>query len=141
MADLFYNSFFKRFQDGGIDLMADPIKLMLVYASYLPNRDFHEVVSHVSGEISGTGYSQGGKALTGKELVQDNQSDSAYFDADDVVWENSTITANAAVLYKDTGDPATSPLIMYIDFGGPKSSNGGDFIVEWQAGGIWTLGG
>jgi hypothetical protein len=61
------------------------------------------------------------------------------FDADDVVWTSSTITARGAVLYKDTGTPSTSPLICYIDFGSNKSSNGADFTIQWSSSGILKL--
>jgi len=40
------------------------------------------------------------------------------------------------VIWKDTGNPATSPLLLYIDtIGGfPLATNGGDITVAWNDG-------
>ena len=45
-------------------------------------------------------------------------------------------TVEAIVLYKDTGDAATSPLIAYIDTatGLPLTPNGGDVTITWDNG-------
>ena len=43
---------------------------------------------------------------------------------------------DCVVLYRDTGDPATSELIAYIDSatGLPVTPNGGDITIEWDTG-------
>jgi hypothetical protein len=40
------------------------------------------------------------------------------------------------VIYKDTGSPASSPLLAYIDAitGFPLATNGGDITVQWDNG-------
>ena len=86
------------------------------------------------------GYAAGGKALTNKSVTEDNINDRAEFDADDSTWPVATITARAAVIYKDTGVASTSPLIAYIDFGEDFSTSGADFTVEWDSDGILALG-
>lgn len=45
-------------------------------------------------------------------------------------------TIGAVILFKDTGDPSTSPLIAYIDsaVGLPITPNGGDIIITWDNG-------
>lgn len=57
-------------------------------------------------------------------------------DGDDVTWTGATITARAAVLYKDTGNAATDPLIAYIDFGGDITSTNGPFTISWDSAGV-----
>ncbi|HHL39621.1 MAG TPA: hypothetical protein ENJ37_03875 [Deltaproteobacteria bacterium] len=139
MPDVIYNSFKKDIMNGSIDLGADTIKVMLVDSSYVPDQDLHTVKSDVTGEVTGAGYTAGGAALANKTVTQDNVDNEGVFDADDVTWANSTITARGAVLYKDTGAPSTSPLICYMDFGADKTSSGGDFTIQWNAEGIVNL--
>lgn len=139
MANAKYNGFKVALANGGIDLDTDAIKVMLVDSSYTPNIDTHANRSDVTGEVSGTGYTAGGQALANKSVTQDNTNDTMVFDADDVTWAASTITARGAVLYKDTGSAATDTLIAYFDFGVDESSSSGDFKITWNSGGILTL--
>lgn len=139
MADVIYNSFKKKIMDGSIDLDTDTIKVALVTSSYTPDQDTHDFFDDVTNEVSGTGYTAGGASLANKTVTQDNTNNKGVFDADDVTWSTSTITARGAVLYKSTGTAGTSPLICYIDFGSDKSSAGGNFTIQWNASGILTL--
>lgn len=136
MANVIYNAFKKNIANGGIDLDSDTIKVMLVTSSYAPEQDGHEFKSSVTAEVVATGYVAGGQALTGKSVAQDNQNNQSVFDADDVTWSNSIITARGAVLYKDSGNPATSALICYVDFGADRSSSMSDFKIKWSDSGI-----
>jgi hypothetical protein len=139
MADVIYNSFKKSLLDGSLDLAGDTIKVALVTSGYAPDADAHDYFDDITNEAAGTGYTAGGATLSGKSVTQDNTDDEGVFDADDVTWTGSTITARGAVLYKDTGAAATSPLICYIDFGADKSSDGADFTIQWNAEGILNL--
>lgn len=120
MADVIYNSFKKKIMDGSIDLDTDTIKVALVTSSYTPNQDVHDFFDDITNEVSGTGYTAGGASLANKVVSADNTDDEGVFDADDVTWTTSTITARGAVVYKSTGTASTSPLICYIDFGSDK---------------------
>jgi len=139
MADVIYNSFKRRLMQKDIDLVNDTIKVMLVTSAYAPDADLHEFKSGVTGEASGAGYTAGGAALANKAVSQDNADDEGVFDADDVTWAASTITARGAVLYKDTGVAGTSPLIAYFDFGSDKATEGTDFTIQWNAEGILNV--
>jgi hypothetical protein len=142
MADMIFNNFKKNIMNGTINLASDTIQVGLVTSAYTPNQDTHEFWSSVTNEVTGTGYTAvgaSGKALTTKAVTEDTTNDRGVFDADDVTWATSTITARAAVLVKWTGSAATSPLIAYIDFGSDKSSSSGDFTIQWNAAGILTL--
>lgn len=136
MASGLYNSFKKKIMDGSIDLDTDTIKVALVTSGYTPDFDLHDFFDDVTNEVTGTGYSAGGMALANKTVTQDNTDNEGVFDADDVSWTTATITARGAVLYKDTGSAATSPLIGYIDFGADKTSTAATFLISWSSEGI-----
>lgn len=135
MANAKYNSFKRDIANGVIDLVNDTINCMLVTSAYVPNIDTHTNVSNITGQVTGTGYTAGGKALTGKTMTMDTVNDRGVFDAADVTWATSTITARGAVLYKS----GTGELIAYFDFVTDKISENGDFVVQWNTTGILTI--
>lgn len=139
MANVIYNAFKKNIMNGGIDLDSDTIKVALVTSSYSPNIDTHEDMADVTNEVTGTGYTAGGASLANKAVTADTTGDKGVFDADDVTWSSSTITARGAVLYKSTGVAANDLLIMYVDFGSDKVSSSGNFTITWDSAGILTL--
>ena len=80
-----------------------------------------------TNEVSGTGYTATGAALT--NVTPTTSSTTAYIDFSDVSWTSSTITARGAVIYNDTasGDPA----VCVLDFGADKTSTAGTFTVQF----------
>ena len=140
MADVIYNSFKRDIMNGALDLDTDTIKVMLVTSSYTPDQDAHTKRSDVTNEVVGTGYSAGGAALANKAVTADNTDNEGVFDADDLTWSSSTITARGAVLYKSRGGASSADeLLCYIDFGSDKSSSAGNFTLQWAAEGIINL--
>lgn len=140
MADVIYNSFKRDIMNGSIDLDTDTVKVMLVTSSYTPNIDTHTKRSDVTNEVTGTGYTAGGATLASKTVAVDNTDDEGVFDADDVTWSTSTITARGAVLYKSRGGASSADeLICYLDFTSDKVSSGGSFVITWGAEGIINL--
>ena len=123
----------------GLNWTNDTIKVMLCSSSYVPNQDTHQFISDITGEISGTGYTAGGETLTNKTITYDSETNQTVLDADDVTWSNATLTARYAVIYKDTGVPTTSLLLGYIDFGTDVSSTNGNFTIQWDTNGIFTI--
>jgi hypothetical protein len=117
------------------DTTADRFKVMLVTSAYTPDFGAHDFKADVTNEVSGTGYSAGGNSLTSVTCTQSGGT--ITFDADDVTWTSSTITARGAVVYDDS--LTDDPLICYIDFGADKSSSSGDFVLSFNASGIFTL--
>ena len=138
-ADVIYNSFKQKIQDGSLDLDTQTIKVALVTSGYTPDQDTHEDFADITNEVSGTGYTAGGAALANKSVTKDNTDNEGVFDADDVTWSSSTITARGAIIYYDSGVAGTSWLIAYVDFGTDKSSNNGDFTISWNAEGILNI--
>lgn len=123
-----------------IDLLSDTIKVALLDSGHSPNQDSHEFFDDVDAdEISGTGYTAGGTALASKALTYTAGTNVVKFDADDLQWTTATFAAAYAVIYKDTGNPVTSPLIGYVNFGGEVSVTAGTFTLSWHANGIFTI--
>ena len=139
MADIIWNAFKANIMNGGIDLDTMAIKVALVTATFAPNQDTEEDFADVTNEITGTGYTAGGQALTTKAVTIDDTDNEGVFDADDVTWSTSTITARGAVVYYDSTVEATSLLICYLDFGSDQTSTAGDFTIAWNAEGILNL--
>lgn len=137
MADLIYTSFKKDIMNGNIDLDTDTIKVMLVTSSYTASAA-HDKRDDITSEVTGTGYTAGGATLANKTVT--NVSTAGVFDADDVAWSTSTITARGAVLYKSRGGASSADeLICYLDFGSDKISTAGSFTIAWNASGILNL--
>jgi len=76
-------------------------------------------------EVTGTGYSAGGDALT--NVTPTNTGTTAFAEFGDLTWSTSTITARGALIYNDTA--AGDPTLVVLDFGSDKSSSAGDFSV------------
>ena len=122
-----------------VDWDTDAVKVMLCSAAYVPDQDNHVYLSNITSEVTGVGYVAGGQALTSKTIAYDAVNNKIVLDAADVVWTNATITARYAIIYADTGNPATSPLLGYVDFGQDVSSTNGSFTIQWDPAGIFNI--
>jgi len=78
-----------------------------------------------ANEVTGTGYTAGGEAMTGMAVTLDGST--AIFDADNVSWANATITAQAALIYNNS---LSNAAIAVLDFGGNKTSTNGTFEIQ-----------
>jgi hypothetical protein len=144
MASVIYNSFKQLLMTGDVRLDgggSQAFKCMLVTSSYVPNIDTHTSYRDVTNEVAnGNGYTTGGASLSGITVTRDLTNDLGKWDATDVTWANSTITARGAILYRsDPSDQTTNWLICYFDFTTDKSSSSGDFTIQWNANGILNL--
>lgn len=135
MSNAIYNPAKVSFLKGELTLVSGTIKAMLLTHSYTPNIDTQQFVSDISAnEVStgGTGYTR--QTLTTKAVVQDSSNDRAYFDADDIIINNTTIPdVRYIALFQDTGSDATSRLIGYIDLGATKSTVAETFYLQFVA--------
>jgi hypothetical protein len=122
----------------GETLEAEDNKTLLVTNSETPNFDTHDFRNDITAEVSGTGYTAGGAALTTTEITL--SSGTLTFDAADSAWASSTITAaRAAVHYFNVGSSATDMLVYLINFGADVSTSAGTLTIQYAAGGIFTL--
>jgi hypothetical protein len=111
------------------------VKIALLTSAHTPNQDTHEFFSDISPNqvAAGGGYTAGGEVLTKIDASYDAATNTTILDANDVTWSASTITARYAVIYIDTGTPATSALLGYITFDAEQASANGNFVVEFNA--------
>jgi hypothetical protein len=122
----------------GESLEAEDNKVLMVTDSYTPAFDTHDFRNDITNEVSGTGYTAGGAALTSTEITL--SSGVLTFDGADVSWASSTIAnAMAAVHYTNVGADTTDQLIVLSDFVSAASSSNGTFTVQWAAAGIFTV--
>lgn len=129
MAAAFYPTGLKAILDADIDLLADTIKCALVDTGTYTYSSAHDFYNDVSAGVIGT------------PGALDNRTTTAgVFDADDEVF--TAVSGNsieAVIIYKDTGNAATSPLIAFID-GLSLTPNGGNITAQFHASGIFKIG-
>lgn len=79
-----------------------------------------------TNEVGDSGsYAAGGGALT--NVTPTTSGTTAFTDFDDLTFTTATITAYGALIYNDTA--AGNPSVVVLDFGGAKTSTGGDFTI------------
>ncbi|AFU86559.1 hypothetical protein D869_gp077 [Caulobacter phage CcrRogue] len=132
MASLVYNSMLHDLVNGDIAFDTDTFKVMLVTSAYTPNKDTHTRKNQVTNEVTGAGYTAGGQA-SAVTITPDTANDREDLSFATVTWTSATITARAAVIYKDTGTASTSPLVAYVDFGTDVSSTNANFAVSFSS--------
>jgi|TARA_E500000318_G_scaffold42872_1_gene40896 hypothetical protein len=79
-----------------------------------------------SNEVSGTGYTAAGAALT--NVTPTTSGTTAFADFADLTFSSSTITANGALIYNDT---QSDKAVCALAFGGDKTSTAGDFTIQF----------
>jgi len=84
-----------------------------------------------TNEVTGTGYSAGGQALTNVTPSLDGTT--AITDFADSTFSTATITANGAMIYNTTtgGGSSTTDSVIILAFGGDKTSTAGDFTIQF----------
>ena len=80
-----------------------------------------------TNEVSGTGYSAGGSALT--RVDPTSSGTTAFTDFADLTFSTATITANGALIYND--DASNDAAVIVLAFGGDKTSTAGDFTIQF----------
>lgn len=92
------------------------------------NLDASTTVYSSTNEVSGTGYSAGGIALT--NIDPTTSGTTAFADFADATWTSATITAAGALIYNSS---QSNKAVAVLSFGGDKTSTNGDFIVQFPA--------
>lgn len=125
------NSFKQELLGGIHDLDTDTIKLALIKAtpsgSYGATTTTFDDLTGNSDEAVGTGYTSGGKTLSGVISLSNN---TAFVDFEDVMWEDATITADGCMIYNASKN---NSVIAVFDFGGTRTSTVGSFSIEFPA--------
>lgn len=129
-----YTSFKTNLMNKVLNLASDTINCALLTSSFSFLAS-NTVWSNVSAnEISGTGYTTGGVALSGLSVTASGTS--AVWTASNAVWSTATFSAAFAVIYDTT---VSNDLLCAIDFGGTLSVSSGTFTIQWSGSGIITL--
>ena len=82
-----------------------------------------------SNEVSGSGYTAKGNALT--SVTPTLSTDTAVCDFSDTSFTSASFTARGCLIFNEdaTGDPA----VCAIDFGGDKTVSSGTFTIQFPA--------
>ena len=135
----FVNAYKKKVFDGGIDLANDTIKAMFLTSSHTNDIDAHEFIDDVStNEVSASGsYSAGGITLS-ITTSQDNTDDEGVADATDFSVTSFTGSVRTICYYKDTGTPATSPIIAFERFDAEQTATAGTWAYTVNTDGLFN---
>jgi hypothetical protein len=122
---------------GNIVVGTDDFKLAFMSTSYTPNSATHQYWSDISASIaSGTTV----RTLTNEAFTIDTGNNRVFFDADNVSEASVTTSTNKFVIYKDTGNSATSVLIGCFDITeGTLSPIAGTLALNFSANGIFAI--
>lgn len=138
-----YGKFLNSLMQKLVDIDSDSIKVALLSSSYTPDLDNHDFFDDVTAyQVTGTGYTAGGLAVTGKLLSYNSSTNLWKFDFDDPSWTIvGALTARYAVIYDATpSTDANRPLMFLIDFGVDKTATDGTFKLTINADGLFDIG-
>ena len=107
-------SFKAELYQGIHDLTTDTLKLALYTAS--ANLDASTTVYTTSNEITGTGYTAGGKIVTGAAISSSGYT--AWVTFNNVIWTPAAFTTRCALLYNAS---KANRSIAVLDFGSDKT--------------------
>lgn len=113
--------------NGEMDFSSDTVQTFKI-ALYTSSATLDATTTAYSAtnEVSGTGYTAGGKTL----VISANPTSSgttAYLDFSDVTWTTATITARGALIYK--ADGGANPAVAVLDFGEDKATTSSNFTI------------
>ncbi len=126
MANALYDTGREAFLLGDISWDTDTISVKLIDTGTYTFSAAHAFEDALSGQVGSDVVIASGKTTT-----------SGVADGVDITFSSvSGVTVEALVIFKDTGTPATSQLIAYIDTGTnlPVTPNGGDITITWDSG-------
>ena len=88
-------------------------------------------VYSASDEVSGSGYSSGGNALTNTGTAKSTVT--AYTDFSDTSWTSASFTARGCMIYNTDvlSGFTTNRSVCTIDFGGDKTVSSGTFTIQF----------
>ena len=115
-----------------VNFGTDTFWAMLTTSAYAPNKDTHVFRSSVTNEITGSGYTAGGKVITCVVQAVDAANDDVELTFGPVDWASLTATGvRQIVVYKRRGGAAAADEIIYCqDFGADTNLTAGTLTVE-----------
>ncbi len=109
------NSFKQEMLQAGQNLATDTLKMAL-YTAFSDIGSLTTVYT-TANEVTGTGYTAGGVAVTGATISTDVQTGTVYVDFADVSWPGANFTARGALIYNTTQGNKS---VAVLDFGSDK---------------------
>lgn len=105
-----------------------------LYSAATATLDATTTVYTTTGEITGTGYTAGGKTLTISQVPTSSgtPSTTAYINFANVVWTGASFSADGALIYNSTSGNKS---VAVLSFGGTRSVSGGTFTIQFPAAG------
>ena len=84
-----------------------------------------------SNEVSGSGYSAGGNALTNTGVAKSTVT--SYTDFSDTSWTSASFTARGCLIYNSSSISGltSNASVATIDFGGDKTVSSGTFTIQF----------
>jgi hypothetical protein len=135
MASIIYDSFLADMASGAANT-SHSYKAMLVTGSYAEDRGAHSKRSSITNEVSGTGYTAGGVALTLTASLN-TTTHVLTLTIPAVSWLNSSLTARKMIVYRARGGASSADeLVCCIDNGTDLVSS--STTMTWNAS-TWTL--
>jgi hypothetical protein len=133
MANTLYPKWKEAVINGGSNVaLSGTVKAALVDTGTTAYSSAHDFYDDISSAVVGTPQTIANKTYT-----------NGLFDGDNVTFTAlAGATAEAIVIYIDTGSAATSRLVAFLDTGVtglPLTPSGGDVTITWNASGIFQL--
>lgn len=133
MANAIYPKYKEALINGSANTsLAGTVKVALVDTGTYTYSTAHEFLTSLTGVVG-----------TAQTIGATKTYTNGVFDGADVTFPAvSGATAEALVIYIDTGTAGTSRLVAFLDTGVtnlPVTPNGGDIAVTWNASGIFAL--
>ena len=110
-------SFRYQLFQGTQNFLTDTFKIALSTGN--ANLNYATTVYSTADEITGTGYTAGGKTLTGTTLNYDAANNVVYVNFNNVVWSPASFTTRCALIYNASRANAS---VAVIDFGADKTA-------------------
>lgn len=122
MASVIFDSFLSDVFAGNCNT-THSYKAMLVTSAYSESRGTHAKRSDISNEVTGTGYTAGGAAVTLSASLN-TTTHKLTLTIGSASWANSTITARKAIIYRARGGASSADeLVACIDNATDASSS------------------
>lgn len=139
MSNHIYPFWRRAVEDGerSADLLANTVRIALLSTLKYEYDDGDEFLNDLSPP-----WSLPPMSIALKNKTFERVSEGMMFGADDAVCKSVYGSFDAFVIFIDTGVPYTSRLVCYEDeriSGMPSRGDGGDVILSWQNGKIFTV--
>jgi hypothetical protein len=112
------NSFKRDMLQAGQNIITNTLYMSL-YTAY-SDIGPETTVYTATNEVTGSGYTAGGKQVTGATLNTDVDTGTVYVNFNNVSWPGASFTARGALIYNATGNNKS---VLVLDFGSDKNFN------------------